>query len=100
MRRRQYFVYMVSCADGTFYTGSTNNLENRLKLHNAGRGAKYLRGKAPIEIVYAKKCANLKMALGAEHALKKLNRKQKEKLVEIYVKKKRRGRLKSGDVSL
>lgn len=43
-RRGRYYVYMVQCLDGTYYAGSTNDLERRLKLHNAGNGAKYLRG--------------------------------------------------------
>ena len=44
-RHGYYSVYVVQCTDGTYYTGSTNNLENRPKLHNAGNGAKYLRGR-------------------------------------------------------
>lgn len=53
-RHGKYFVYMVRCADGTYYTGSTNDFGNRIKLHNAGNGAKYLRGKEPVQLVYAK----------------------------------------------
>lgn len=47
-RHSRYWVYVVQRADGTYYTGSTNNLENRLKLHSAGHGAKYLRGRGPL----------------------------------------------------
>ena len=52
----KFYVYMVQCADGTYYTGYTNNLEKRIKEHNnnCGRGAKYLRGKGPVRFVYAK----------------------------------------------
>ncbi|MBI3317876.1 MAG: GIY-YIG nuclease family protein, partial [Candidatus Omnitrophica bacterium] len=48
-RHGAYAVYMVRCTDGTYYTGLTNNLEARIKLHNAGNGAKYLRGKGPVK---------------------------------------------------
>ncbi|MBI3292666.1 MAG: GIY-YIG nuclease family protein [Elusimicrobia bacterium] len=75
---------MVQCVDGTYYTGSTNNLEARVKLHNAGNGAKYLRGKGPVQLVYAKEFRYYKNALHAERSLKKATRQQKEELVRIY----------------
>ncbi len=75
---------MVRCTDGTYYTGSTNNLEARIKLHNAGNGAKYLRGKGPVKLVYAKQYRYYKLALQAEARLKKLTRGEKEVLVEQY----------------
>ena len=79
-----YYLYMVRCGDGTYYTGSTNNLENRLKRHNAGNGAKYLRGKGPVNLVYAKAYRYYKRALDAERQLKKLTRTQKEALMRMY----------------
>ena len=75
---------MVECRDGTYYTGSTNNLANRLKLHNNGHGAKYVRGKGPVRLVYVKEYKDYRRALQAERALKKLTRKQKEELIKIY----------------
>lgn len=79
-----YHVYIVQCADGAYYTGSTNNLEHRLKLHNSGNGAKCLRGKRPVRLVYTKEYRYYKNVLHAERNLKKLARKQKEELINIY----------------
>ena len=75
---------MVQCADATYYIGSTNNLESRIKLHNAGNGAKYVRGKGPVRLVYAKEYRYYKNVLHAERNLKKLTRSQKEMLIKNY----------------
>ena len=83
-RESKFYVYIVECNNGTYYTGSTNNLEERLKLHNDGHGAKYLRGKSPVELIYAKEYRYYKNALHAERNIKKLTRAQKEELVRIY----------------
>ena len=83
-RQGRYCVYMVECADGTYYTGSTNNLEKRLTLHNNGHGAKYVRGKGPVTLVYRKGCRDYQRALQAERALKQLTRKEKEALVRSH----------------
>lgn len=86
--RNKYYVYIVECNKGTYYTGYTNNLKNRLKLHTNGLGAKYLRGKSPIKLVYVKEYKYYKNALRAERDIKKLTRKQKEELVKAYGKTK------------
>ena len=83
-RHGRYWVYMVQASDETYYTGSTSNLEHRLKLHNAGNGAKYLRGKGPIRLVYAKGYRYYKNALRGERNLKKLTRKQKGELIKVH----------------
>ncbi len=83
-RHAIYHVYIVECANGAYYTGSTNNLENRLKLHNAGHGAKYLRGKLPVRLVYAKEYRYYKNVVRAERYLKRQTRKYKEELVQVY----------------
>ena len=77
---------MVECSDGTYYTGSTNDLENRLKLHNSGQGAKCLRGKRPVKLIYTKEYRYYKNVLHAERNLKKLTRKQKEELIKTNMK--------------
>ena len=79
-----YYVYIVECTDGTYYTGSTNDLGDRLKLHNSGNGAKYLRGKRPVRLVYAKVYRYYKNALRAERYLKRQTRRYKEELVRVY----------------
>lgn len=75
---------MVRCANGAYYTGSTNNLEKRIALHNAGRGAKYLRGKLPVTLVYAREYRYYKTAWNAEMKIKTLSRKEKEELIREY----------------
>lgn len=89
-RHGRYWVYMVQASDETYYTGATNHLEHRLKLHNTGNGAKYLRGKGPVELVYAKTYRYYKRALNAERQLKKLTRRQKEELIHVYQEQRQR----------
>jgi putative endonuclease len=84
LRKSKFYVYIVRCRDGTYYTGSTNNIENRIKLHNKGHGAKYLRGKLPVKLVYTKEYRYYKNVLHAERNIKKLTRQEKEKLIGIY----------------
>ena len=49
------YTYILKCKDGSFYTGWTNNLEKRIKDHNAGKGAKYTKSRCPVELVYYEK---------------------------------------------
>ncbi len=77
----KYCVYIVLCQDGTYYTGYTNDLERRLKLHNSGKGAKYTRGRGPVRLVYKRGCNSLSKALKTEIEIKSLTREEKEKLV-------------------
>jgi predicted GIY-YIG superfamily endonuclease len=74
-------VYIVRCADGTFYTGYAMNLDQRCAAHNAGRGARYTAGRRPVALVYAEQCASVGDALRREHALKRLSRRQKAALI-------------------
>ena len=83
-REGKFYVYIVQCADGTYYTGSTKNLEKRVELHNQGNGAKYLRRRLPVKLVYAKEYRYYKNVLHAERNIKKLGRKEKEELIGIY----------------
>lgn len=77
-----FYVYIVCCKHGTYYTGYTINLENRLKKHNEGKGAKYLKGKGPVTLVYTKQYQYYKNAVKAEARLKRLTRLQKEQLLK------------------
>ena len=72
-----YFVYLLRCADGTLYTGCTNDLDRRLAAHNAGKGAKYTRSRRPVVLVYREQAADRSAALRRERAIKRLTRKQK-----------------------
>jgi len=75
-------VYILRCSDGTFYTGCTKDLEARLQLHNSGRGAKYVRGRTPAEVVYSKVCPDHLLAAREECRIKSLTRLEKEALVK------------------
>lgn len=78
----EYTVYLLRCADGTYYTGSTNNLARRLRAHNAGRGAKYTRSRRPVQVVYQEQCPDRSAALRREYALKQLTHQQKAQLAQ------------------
>lgn len=75
------YVYILECADKTLYTGWTVNLENRLKTHNSGKGAKYTRGRLPVKLVYFEKHNNKSMALKREWEIKQKNRDEKLELI-------------------
>ena len=76
-----WYVYILRCGDGTFYTGSTDDVERRLAVHRSGRGAKYTRGRGPLELVYQEPLPDRSSALRREAAIKKLTRAQKERLI-------------------
>ena len=78
------FVYMLRCKDGSLYTGWTNNLEHRLAMHSSGRGAKYTRGRGPLELVYSEELPDKEAALRRECAIKKLRREQKLALLQTW----------------
>lgn len=75
-----WVVYIVRCADGTLYTGSTTDLESRTAAHNRGRGAKYTAARRPVEVVYTESSPSRSAALKREHAIKRLRRRDKERL--------------------
>ena len=75
------YVYMVKCKDGSFYTGWTTNLESRLEAHNKGRGAKYTKGRSPVELLYLEVFDDKISALKREAGIKKLSRSKKELLI-------------------
>jgi len=78
------FVYMLRCKDGSLYTGWTNDLEHRLAMHSRGRGAKYTRGRGPLELVYSEELPDKEAALRRECAIKKLRREQKLALLQTW----------------
>lgn len=80
--QRSYFMYVLSCADGTLYTGYTTNVEQRVIVHNAAKGAKYTRGRLPVELVAQVSFATKHQAMSAEYRFKRLTRPQKEALLE------------------
>ncbi len=80
-RRGSFFVYILECSDGSFYTGYTNNLPKRVKLHNKGGGSKYVKTRLPAELIYSRKYQFYKTAILEERRIKTLTRKQKEQLI-------------------
>jgi len=83
-RKSKYYVYILECGDGTYYTGYTNNLEKRVKLHNKGKGAKYVRGRGPVKLVYCKEHKYYKNALNEERRIKKMRKENKQELIRNY----------------
>lgn len=79
---KKWFVYILRCADGTFYTGATDDVARRAEVHNSGKGAKYTRGRRPVEVVYFEECESYSAALKREYAIKQLTRPQKLALIE------------------
>lgn len=71
------FTYILVCADGTLYTGWTNDLEKRLVAHNAGRGAKYTRGRCPVRLLYYEEFQEKCEAQRRECEIKRLSREKK-----------------------
>lgn len=80
MKKNPWFVYMLRCSDGSLYTGITKNVLERLKAHNAGNGAKYTRGRKPVTLLFQEKHPHLSSARRREEEIKKLERRNKEKL--------------------
>ena len=76
-----FYCYIVECADGTYYTGWTVDLEKRVAVHNKGRGARYPRTRCPVRLVYVEELPDRKSAMKREIAIKKMERERKRKLI-------------------
>jgi putative endonuclease len=75
-----WFVYLARCSDGSLYTGIAKNVAERIALHDAGKGAKYTRGRGPLEVCAVRRCRSKGEALRLEIAVKALPRPEKETL--------------------
>ncbi|MFD1606637.1 GIY-YIG nuclease family protein [Oceanobacillus luteolus] len=82
-----HLVYILKCKDDTLYTGYTNNLPHRLKMHEMGKGAKYTRGRGPFKVAYTEEFPTKEEAMRREYQIKQLSRPEKEKLIESNGKK-------------
>ena len=80
-----FYVYILLCGDGTLYTGYTNDLERRLAVHNAGKGAKYTRSRLPVCLKYWEILPNKSSALRRERAIKSLTRREKLALIQSFL---------------
>lgn len=76
------YTYILKCSDGSLYTGWTNDLERRVKVHNEGKGAKYTKSRRPVELVYYEEFLTKEEAMKREYEIKDFTRRKKEKLVE------------------
>ena len=83
---KKYFVYIVKCADGTFYTGKTNDLPRRLLQHNGEliNGAKYTRSRRPVELVFYEEYLTNALACQREREIKQYNRHEKMDLIYCH----------------
>lgn len=81
MASAAWCVYLVECSDGTLYCGVTNDLARRLVAHDAGRGARYTRGRGPVRLVWNEACPARGAALRREAAIKQLSRARKLELI-------------------
>lgn len=75
------WVYILRCSDGSYYTGSTVDLEARLAMHQAGRASKYTRSRLPVEMVFSEACISRSEAMSREHKIKRLPRHNKVALI-------------------
>ncbi|WP_254838930.1 GIY-YIG nuclease family protein [Natronomonas marina] len=82
MSGSDHYVYVVECADGTLYTGYTSDVERRVAEHDAGEGAKYTRGRTPVELVHTESFESQSAAMQREYEIKQLSRGEKERLVD------------------
>lgn len=78
-----WHLYILRCRDDTLYTGITTNVERRLEAHRSGKGAKYTRGRGPLELVYREECGDHSTALKRELEIKALPRAKKQELILI-----------------
>ena len=90
-----WYIYILKCSDGTFYTGISTNISERVKRHNSGHGAKYTRVRRPVDLIYSQKASSKSEAKKKEIGIKSLSRQNKERLIRgsgfpsAYISKKR-----------
>ena len=82
MTKQTWYLYMIRCKGDKLYTGITTDISRRFAEHQAGKGAKFLRGKAPLELVHQQEVGSHSDALKLEIKTKKLSKAEKEKLIQ------------------
>ena len=82
MAESDHYVYILRCADDTLYTGYTTDVERRVAEHDSGEGAKYTRGRTPVELVHVESYGSRSAAMSREYEIKQLSRSEKESLAE------------------
>ena len=84
MKNKQWVVYILQCKDDTLYTGITDDFEKRFQAHSSGKGAKYTRGRGPLQLRYLEPCVDMSSALRREYEIKQLSRANKMELCSQY----------------
>ncbi|WP_336024193.1 GIY-YIG nuclease family protein [Halobellus salinisoli] len=79
----EHYVYVLECADGSLYTGYTTDVDRRVAEHDAGEGAKYTRGRTPVELVHVESFGSQSAAMSREHEIKQFSRGEKVRLVDL-----------------
>lgn len=77
----EHYVYVLRCSDDSLYTGYTTDVARRVEEHDAGEGAKYTRGRTPVELVHTESYESKSTAMSREYEIKQLSRPQKERLI-------------------
>jgi predicted GIY-YIG superfamily endonuclease len=80
---KRWYLYILRCGDGTLYTGITTDVKARLAQHRCGKGAKYTRGRGPLELVYSEECGTHSDVLKRELVIKSLSREEKQNLIQM-----------------
>ena len=80
--KNRNYTYMVECSDGSFYTGWTTDVEKRIRMHNAKKGAKYTKSRTPVKLVYLEEADTKQQAMRREAQIKQLSRQQKKQIIE------------------
>lgn len=81
---KPWYLYIVECKDGTFYTGITTDIKKRIDAHNSGRGAKYTRGRGPVKLMHLRRYVDRSAASKAEYKIKKLKRGKKIRMINEF----------------
>lgn len=76
------WAYILLCSDGTLYTGAAKDLSQRIAKHQAGKGAKYTRGRGPVSLAWAEEHQTMSGALKKERQVKKMTRREKKRMIE------------------
>ena len=84
---QKWHLYILRCGDDTLYTGITTDVAKRLEQHQSGKGAKYTRGRGPLELVYSEECGSHSEALKRELEIKAMPRLKKQRLIEYFTEK-------------
>ena len=81
------YTYILECSDGSYYVGSTKNLEKRIAQHNAGEGAEYTKHRLPVKLVYFEECLSIEVAFLREKQIQGWSRKKRQALINNQAEK-------------